>query len=111
MQSALSQEKHREFSVPLGTLTGSNLLRDKGPGIPIDISFSGSVVTDLKSEFTSAGINQTKHQILMTVKGYQVLMAPGINTTVEVETTVAVAETVIVGQVPEFMADLSALKQ
>ncbi len=72
---------------------------------------SGSVVTDLKSEFTSAGINQTKHQILMTVKGYQVLMAPGINTTVEVETTVAVAETVIVGQVPEFMADLSALKQ
>ena len=38
-------------------------------------------------------------------------MAPGINTTVEVETTVAVAETVIVGQVPEFMADLSALKQ
>ena len=111
VQSALSQEKHREFSVPLGTLTGSNLLRDKGPGIPIDISFSGSVVTDLKSEFTSAGINQTKHQILMTVKGYQVLMAPGINTTVEVETTVAVAETVIVGQVPEFMADLSALKQ
>ena len=111
VQAALSQEKHREFSVPLGTLTGSNLLRDKGPGIPIDISFSGSVVTDLKSEFTSAGINQTKHQILMTVKGYQVLMAPGINTTVEVETTVAVAETVIVGQVPEFMADLSALKQ
>lgn len=111
VQSALSQEKHREFSVPLGTLTGSNLLRDKGPGIPIDISFSGSVVTDLKSEFTSAGINQTKHQILMTVKGYQVLMAPGINTTVEVETTVVVAETVIVGQVPEFMADLSALKQ
>lgn len=111
VQEHLGQEKHREFSVPVGTLTGSNLLRDKGPAIPINISFTGSVVTDLKSEFVSAGINQTKHQILMTVKGFEVLMAPGINTTVEVETTVAVAETVIVGQVPEFMADLSALKQ
>ena len=111
VQNHLGKEKYRQFSVPVGTLTGSNLLRDKGPAIPIDISFSGSVVTDLKSEFVSAGINQTRHQILMTVKGYEVLMAPGINTTVEVETTVAVAETVIVGQVPEFMADLSGLKQ
>jgi sporulation protein YunB len=106
IEQKLSKTKEREVSVPLGTLIGGNWFRGRGPGIPLHISFTSNAFIDFKSTFESAGINQTKHQISLEVHTGVAVLIPGFQTTTEVETNVAVAETIIVGQVPEFYASL-----
>ena len=85
-----------------GSFTGFKLLSGKGPGVPIKISSIGNVVTDLKSEFTSQGINQTLHQIYLCVKTKISVMLPGCSCVSEFETKILIAETIIVGKVPNY---------
>ena len=50
-----------------GSFTGVKLLAGRGPGVNIVISSIGNVETDLRSEFTSKGINQTLHRVYLQV--------------------------------------------
>ena len=50
---------------------------------------------------TAAGINQTRHQILLSVDVYTSILLPGFTASTKVSNEIAVAETVIVGSVPE----------
>ena len=96
----LENRKIQEVRIPLGTVIGGDLFNGRGPWIPIKISMSGTALTTLRSEFTSAGINQTNHQILMDVDMLLFMAIPGYNSSVEVKTQFMVAETVLVGKVP-----------
>lgn len=100
-------DSQQQTGVPIGTLLGSDLLRGHGLRIPLKISVLGNTAVDLKSTFDSAGINQTRHQIYLeiTVTVYSYLS--GVSSTSEVTTTVPVAETVIVGEVPQMYANLN----
>ena len=57
----------RELSIPVGTLTGSPLLAGRGPEITVRMQSVGSPSAHFENEFSSAGINQTKHQIMLVV--------------------------------------------
>lgn len=93
-------------TVPLGNLLGGTLLSGRGPRVKLDILSVTNVVTSFRNEFTSAGINQTRHRIIMDVKvSLEVLIGPERGTD-EVLTEVIVAETVIVGAVPDAYATL-----
>jgi sporulation protein YunB len=92
---------HMEVSVPLGTLFGSELLHGRGPGVPLVVTLAGNVTSDFKTNFESAGINQTRHQIYLEVHTGIYSFIPGVDTTTDVTTSVMVAETVIVGEVPQ----------
>ena len=61
----------------------------------------GAVVTAYETEFTSAGINQTRHRVLLTMRAQVQLVLPTGASGVEAVTQVAVAESIIVGQVPD----------
>lgn len=50
---------------------------------------------------SAAGINQTRHQILLHVDVYTGILLPGFTASTKVSNEIAVAETVIVGSVPE----------
>ena len=63
----LSEVSTRELEIPVGTLTGSSLLAGRGPCIRIRMQAVGSTTAKLRNAFTAAGINQTKHQILLDV--------------------------------------------
>ena len=63
IQKKISCMPKKDLSIPIGTLTGTEILNGKGPDVPMKISLSGSVLTNFRSVFESAGINQTKHQI------------------------------------------------
>ncbi len=106
----LQDEKIGSFDIPLGTLIGSNLLSGTGPDITIRLVPIGSVVGTAENSFSSAGINQTRHQIMLRVSVTLKAVLP--NTTVEtvVESCVCIAETVIVGNVPNVYGDLSSTK-
>lgn len=74
--------------------------------MPLRLTLSGNVNADFKSSFESAGINQTKHQIYLNIHTSVYSFLPGFNTTTDVETNVPVAETIIVGAVPQVVANL-----
>lgn len=90
----------RSLSVPLGTLTGLDLLSAVGPGLPVRILSVASADASYRNDFTSAGINQTLHRVMLDVTVTAKLLLPGGPVEVEVSAPVCVAETVVVGQVP-----------
>jgi len=90
-----------ELSIPVGTLTGTPLLAGRGPRIPIKMEFTGSSTARFDNDFTEAGINQTKHRILLYVDVSVSILLPGFSTYTKVSNSFTVAETVIVGSVPQ----------
>ena len=97
----LSEVSTRELSIPFGTLTGTPMLAGRGPLIRVRMQSVGSSSAHFENAFTSAGINQTKHQIYLVVDVYVSILLPGFSTMTKVSSTYAVAETVIVGSVPD----------
>lgn len=97
----LSEVSTKELSVPVGTLLGSPFLAGRGPLIRVRMQSVGSSSAHFENAFTSAGINQTRHQIYLVVDVSVSILLPGFSTTTKVSSTYAVAETVIVGSVPE----------
>lgn len=97
----LAQVSVSELSVPLGTLTGSPLLAGRGPKLTVKMETLGSATASFRDKFTAAGINQTKHQILLDVDVSVSILLPGITTYTKVSNEISVAETVIVGGVPQ----------
>ena len=87
-------------SIPLGNLIGGTLFSGKGPRITVDMLSVTNVTTGFRNEFSSAGINQTRHQIVMVVEVTLGIILAGSRKTDTVVTEVNVAETVIVGTVP-----------
>lgn len=97
----MDQVSTRELSIPIGSLTGSTLLAGRGPKISVRMESVGASEANFRNEFTSAGINQTKHQIILAVDVYVSILLPGFTTTTKVSNSFLVAETVIVGMVPD----------
>lgn len=89
-----------ELSIPLGSLAIPELFSGRGPGIPIQIISIRNSDGSFSSQFTEAGINQTLHQLTMEVLVDVSVLVLGKAEEFTVSSHVVVAETVIVGQVP-----------
>ncbi len=61
----------------------------------------GSAQADFGSSFASVGINQTIHKISLNVRAEVSILLSGESIGAQIETQVDVAETVIVGRVPD----------
>lgn len=102
VQNQLSDLSDEKISIPLGAVLGETIFAARGPDINIRIIPVGSVETDFKSEFSSAGINQTKHRIYILFKTEMGVAIPFVEKKTIVTTSLPIAETVIVGDVPDF---------
>ena len=91
-----------ELGIPLGLLTGWDLLSATGPKLPVRV-LSGSY----RNDFISAGINQTLHRIFLDVTILVRVLLPGGIVETEVMVPISVAETVIIGQVPQTYLNLN----
>lgn len=89
------------LSVPLGLLTGMDMLSSTGPRLPIKVLSVASAAGSYRNDFTSAGINQTLHRIFLDVMIRVRMLLPGGIVETEITVPVSVAETVIIGQVPQ----------
>lgn len=96
----------QDFSIPLGTLFGEEFLSGRGPSVRLKLYPSGAVTTKLISKFTSAGINQTQHEILLSINIPLTAVIPGCSTSIEVSSDFSIAETIIVGVVPEYYTQI-----
>lgn len=97
----MSEVSTTELAIPIGTLSGAALLAGRGPSIRIRMQFVGSSTARFDNEFTEAGINQTKHRIMLTVDVSVSILLPGVKAYTKVSNTFSVAETIIVGTVPD----------
>lgn len=97
----LSEVSTTTLSIPIGTLTGSSLLAGRGPAIKVKMQSVGSTTASFRNTFSAAGINQTRHQILLDVQVNVSILLPGFRTSTKVNNEISVAETVIVGSVPQ----------
>ena len=89
------------LAVPLGSVVAPGLLSGLGPRLPIHVTSVNNASADFTSSFSEAGINQTLHQILMEVSMDVTILVAGGTKKATISQTVVVAETVIVGIVPE----------
>lgn len=104
----LSEVSTRELRIPIGTLTGVAVLAGRGPSLSVKMQTVGSSSAAFRNEFSAAGINQTKHQILLDVDVNMSILLPGFSTYTTVSNVISVAETVIVGGVPQTYTYFSA---
>lgn len=90
-----------DIAIPLGSIFLTELFSGKGPGIPVRILSIRNADASFTSSFVEAGINQTLHQVKMVVSIDVTVLVLGSTASFTTESEVVVAETVIVGGVPE----------
>ncbi len=96
-----------ELGIPLGLLTGWDLLSATGPKLPVRVLSVASASGSYRNDFISAGINQTLHRIFLDVTILVRVLLPGGIVETEVMVPISVAETVIIGQVPQTYLNLN----
>lgn len=109
MRSYLSVSIAKELSelcgqtvyIPLGNVFNIDATIGKGPEIPVRIVSVSAVKTDLSNEFTTGAINQTLHRIMLNVDTTVTLYVPFALHDVHLTDKICIAETVIVGEVPD----------
>lgn len=89
------------LAIPLGNLTGWMLLSALGPSVRVRVQSVGDVRTTYEQEFVAAGVNQTRHSVYLRVETTVYLLIPGEILPVTAQERVCVAETIIVGNVPD----------
>lgn len=87
--------------IPLGTFTGMPIFVGRGPNINIKMLPIGSINCKFKSEFINAGINQTNHKIYLSITSKVSVILPTANQNVETTTQIMIAESIIVGKIPQ----------
>ena len=109
IQEEIDARGRENIEIALGSFTGNKLLAGRGPGVKIRISPVGTVETDLRSEFTSQGINQTLHRVYLEVKCKVNILTPFEDIEKEIVNQVLLVENIIVGRIPETYYNLEGL--
>lgn len=104
IQEKFSKSKNKKIPISVGTLTGIDILNGLGPDVPINMSIIGNISSEFKSDFQSAGINQTVYKIYINISAKLSVVLPGCSSVEDFFTNILVSETVILGKVPQAYA-------
>ena len=110
IQKEIDNEGRDNVKIALGTFTGIDILSGRGPNVNVRVASIGNVETDLKSEFSAQGINQTLHRVYLQVKCQVSILTPFSNTEEDITNQVLIAENVIVGEIPSTYYNLEGLQ-
>ncbi len=101
VSDALRQITKDNLSVPLGSLSGVDILYGTGPEVNLDIKPYGSARAELKTDFRESGINQTVFEVRAKVSAEISVLMPTIRAAERINTEIPVISTVIAGAVPD----------
>lgn len=107
VQQRLRDLQGKQISIPLGQVLGSYILADMGPYIRVGIHPMGTVSVNVIDRFEQAGINQTRHKVYLDFTTMVRVVVPLYSGEVKIATKVPVAESIIVGDVPEAVINFS----
>ena len=88
-------------NIPLGTFSGLPFLAGVGPNVNLKFTPIGAMTSSFVSKFESAGINQTNHSLYIHLFASVSMILPSYTKTIDSVTEVLVAESVILGKVPQ----------
>lgn len=106
-EEELNSIKNQSVDIPLGAGLGVRFLSGFGPRIRVQILPVGAVHTSFDTQLETAGINQTRHKIFLTLRATVSLIIPTGSQLVEVESKIPIAESIIVGNVPQSFVDVT----
>lgn len=106
IQDSFDHHNFGSIGLPLGTILGGDFFVGQGPVLRFPIDLSCSVSCTFSHKFDDAGINQTRHQIMLTVTGTTFAVASWYRASSRVTTDFVIAETIIVGQVPQYFTSV-----
>lgn len=88
------------ISVPIGSALGINVFSGKGPGVNVAANVYPTFSAKIESSFTAAGINQTLHELTLTVSCDIVSVC--VDETIEISESYDfnIHQSIIVGSVP-----------
>jgi len=101
IQEALNNLANEYVEIPLGALTGNKYLVALGPRIKVRIISTGDILTDIKTEFKSAGMNQTIYRIYLNLECSVSILTSYKTMEQRITNQVLLVETVVVGDIPE----------
>ena len=100
-QSKLESAEAQSIAIPLGAALGVPFLSALGPRVKVRIVPVSAVSAAFSTEFESAGINQTRHKIYLSLHTTVRLVIPSGARQVSLGSQVLIAESIIVGDVPQ----------
>ncbi len=106
IQKSLSKLEGKVIPIPVGQVLKSQLLAAYGPKIKVTLVPIGTVKVKVVDDFQQAGINQTRHRLYLNIYGKVKIIIPLTSDYVEVASQVPIAETIIVGEVPQTYLNL-----
>lgn len=96
-----------DLKIPIGNAVGGVIFSGRGPSFVVKVLSVANVSTKFTNDFSSAGINQTRHKIMLDITvGLDIFVSGTKSVPHTVTDEVEVCETVIVGKVPSVYADL-----
>lgn len=101
IRGEISDIDRMTLDIPLGNLAGGMLLTGRGFPVRIKLVPIGDVSGEIYSEFSETGINQTLHRIYLRVRVSMNMIVASDTVRLELADDILVAETVIVGRVPD----------
>ena len=105
-----AENRMLKVTIPAGNLSGISLLMGRGPRVPVEILMLTSSRVGFDNSIVTAGINQTKHQILLTVTVDIDVLGPWGTESAQVQSQVLIADTIVVGQVPDTFVSYESQK-
>lgn len=98
-----------KVEIPLGNLTGINILSGQGPLISVNTVLTRAFNAYFESSFTEVGINQSLYQINFVVSYEIDALIPSRTEKVHISQSFPVMSTVIVGDVPDALTQIVRL--
>lgn len=99
------------IKIPIGALSGNKFLSGSGPNVDIKIIPTGNILTEIKNEFESQGINQTVYRIYLELTCKVSILTQYKTIDDEIVNQVLLVETVIVGEVPNSYYNLEGINR
>lgn len=101
LQAELGRLAATQVAIPLGQVMGSQIFANYGPRIPVRLVPVAVPLVEVRDSMEEAGINQTRHTLYVEVTVKMRVVVPLLSTSVELQNRFPVAQTVLLGEVPQ----------
>lgn len=109
IRESLKKLEHHNIEIPLGQALDSPILATYGPKVKVKAIPIGEIDVQLIQDFHEAGINQTRHILYLDVNVDIRVIVPTLTDKIRVNAKAPIAETIIVGTVPDTVVRLEGM--
>ena len=95
----------------MGSVSGIRVLKNVEPKFEVELESAGNIKSNVRTEFTSVGINQTHHKIYLKIEARVGILTPFNSFGRDINTDVLISEAIIVGEVPETYYHLDGMDE